>query len=79
MDLSVGIKDLSSGKANKLVLEFISKLKLSHADTKRTHIEEQVDATEDGKEKRTKEKQGKSQRRSVKKRVRSVLVRDKTV
>ena len=81
VDITAGITDLSTGKINRLVLEFISKLKLSHADTKRKNIEEQFgdidDNGEGNKENRRTEKEGITRKGSVTKRVRSMLIGDK--
>jgi hypothetical protein len=52
LDLSAGLTDLSTGKVDNLVVQFIEKLKLSNAETKRKNSssEEHVGGTEDDKE-----------------------------
>ena len=81
--LSTGVSDLNSGNVNKLVLEFISKLRPSQHHTKRNNIEEEDNGVygyrEEDKENKTKKKQGKTRKKSVTKRIRSALVRHETL
>ena len=52
LDLSAGLTDLSTGKVDNLVVQFIEKLKLSNAETKRKNSssEEHVGGTDEEKE-----------------------------
>ena len=51
LDLSAGLTDLSTGKVDNLVVQFIEKLKLSNAESKRKNSsEEQVSGTKDDRE-----------------------------
>ena len=51
LDLSAGLTDLSTGKVDNLVVQFIEKLKLSNAESKRKNSsEEQVTGTNNDRE-----------------------------
>ena len=51
LDLSAGLTDLSTGKVDNLVVQFIEKLKLSNAESKRKNSsEEQISGINDDKE-----------------------------
>ena len=51
LDLSAGLTDLSTGKVDNMVLQFIAKLKLSNAETKRQNSsDERVSGTDEDKD-----------------------------
>ena len=51
LDLSAGLTDLSTGKVDNLVVQFIEKLKLSNAETRRKNSSEgQISGTNEDKD-----------------------------